>query len=77
MVQKPMKVKKLLVRATFIGHISKGIWVSQDIAGWELFASKLATMMKNNGRIFDYFSNPIGFNNFAFSEYKRTRFYRR
>lgn len=37
MVQKPVKDIKLLVRATFTGHISKEIWVSQDIADWELY----------------------------------------
>ena len=38
MVQEiPVRVKKLLVRATLTGHASKGTWVSKDIAGWELF----------------------------------------
>jgi hypothetical protein len=36
MAKNPVKVIKLSVQSTFTGHISKGIWVAQAIAGGEL-----------------------------------------
>ena len=47
MVQSPVKGRKLSVRAPLTGHISKGIWVSQGIAGWELCVSgRISAMIK-------------------------------
>jgi hypothetical protein len=37
MVAKRVKRIKLLVRARLTRHISKGIWASQEVAGWELY----------------------------------------
>jgi len=50
--QIPVKDRKLLVQSTFTGHIPKGVWVAQAIAGGELCV--YLRQLKNKGQKYFY-----------------------